>query len=52
MSELPLETLLEATLFSAGRSLNLAELSENLGYEEEEILESMKTLQSTIKSRL
>lgn len=51
MSEIPLETLLEATLFSAGRSLNLAELSENLGYEEEEILESVKNLQSTIKRR-
>tara|TARA_Y100000768_G_scaffold258103_1_gene196272 strand:- start:81 stop:689 length:609 start_codon:yes stop_codon:yes gene_type:complete len=51
MSEIPLETLLEATLFSAGRSLNLTELSENLGYEEEEILESVKNLQSTIKRR-
>ncbi len=51
MSEIPLETLLEATLFSAGRSLNLTELSENLGYEEEEILESIKNLQSTIKRR-
>tara|TARA_B100001113_G_scaffold296298_1_gene253716 strand:- start:730 stop:1335 length:606 start_codon:yes stop_codon:yes gene_type:complete len=51
MSEIPLETLLEATLFSAGRSLNLTELSENLGYEEDEILESMKNLQSTIKRR-
>ena len=49
MSEVPLETLLEATLFSSGRSLNLTELSENLGYEEEEILESVKNLQSTIK---
>ena len=51
MSEVPLETLLEATLFSSGRSLNLTELSENLGYEEEEILESVKNLQSTIKRR-
>ena len=51
MSEIPLETLLEATLFSAGRSLSLQELSENLGYEEEEILESMNNLQSTIKRR-
>lgn len=51
MSEIPLETLLEATLFSAGRSLSVQELSENLGYEEEEILESMNNLQSTIKRR-
>ena len=51
MSEIPLETLLEATLFSAGRSLSVQELSENLGYEDEEILESMSNLQSTIKRR-
>lgn len=51
MSEIPLETLLEATLFSAGRSLSVQELSENLGYEGEEILDSMNNLQSTIKRR-
>ena len=51
MSEIPLETLLEATLFSAGRSLSVQELSENLGYEDEEILESMNNLQSTTKRR-
>lgn len=51
MSEIPLETLLEATLFSAGRSLSIQELSENLGYEDEEILESMNNLQSTTKRR-
>ncbi len=51
MSELPLEPLLEATLFSAGRSLSVAEMSENLGYDEEEIIESMGNLQSTIKRR-
>ena len=46
MSEIPLETLLEATLFSAGRSLSIQELSENLGYEDEEIVESLNNLQS------
>ena len=51
MSEVPLETLLEAILFSAGRSLSVSEMSENLGYEEEEILESIGNLQSTIKRR-
>ena len=51
MSEIPVETLLEATLFSAGRSLSIQELSENLGYEDEEILESMNNLQSIIKRR-
>lgn len=51
MSEVPLETLLEAMLFSSGRSLSVSEMSENLGYEEEEILESIGNLQSTIKRR-
>jgi segregation and condensation protein B len=51
MSEVPLETLLEATLFSAGRSMNMNELSEQLGYDEEEITEAMNNLQSTVKRR-
>ncbi|RJU85542.1 MAG: hypothetical protein DWC02_06295 [Candidatus Poseidoniales archaeon] len=51
MSEIPLETLLEATLFSAGRSMSVTDLSEKLGYEEEEISESITNLQSTIKRR-
>lgn len=51
MSEIPLETLLEATMFSAGKSMSPAELSEALGYDEEEILESLGNLQSTIKRR-
>ena len=51
MSEVPLETLLEAILFSAGRSLSVIEMSENLGYEEDEIVESIANLQSTIKRR-
>tara|TARA_B100001094_G_scaffold101898_2_gene98057 strand:- start:441 stop:1049 length:609 start_codon:yes stop_codon:yes gene_type:complete len=51
MSEIPLETLLEATLFSAGRSMSLTDLSEKLGYEGEEISESMTNLQSTVKRR-
>ncbi len=51
MSEIPLETLLEATMFSAGKSMSPAELSEVLGYDEEEVLESLGNLQSTIKRR-
>jgi len=51
MTEIPLETLLEATLFSAGRSLDITEMSETLGYDEEEIIESLRNLQSTIKRR-
>ena len=51
MSEIPLETLLEATMFSAGKSMNPSELSEVLGYEEEEVIESLGNLQSTMKRR-
>jgi segregation and condensation protein B len=51
MSEVPLETLLEATLFSAGRSMNMVELSEQLGYDEEEITEAISNLQATVKRR-
>jgi segregation and condensation protein B len=51
MSEIPLETLLEATLFSAGRSMNMVELSEQLGYDEEEINEAISNLQATVKRR-
>jgi len=51
MSELALETLLEATLFGSGKSLAVKELSEALGYEEEEISEALASLQSTLKRR-
>ena len=51
MSEIPLETLLEATMFSAGKSLSPREFSEVLGYEEEEVIESLTKLQSTVKRR-
>ena len=51
MSEVPLETLLEAPLFSAGRSMNMNELSEQLGYDDEEITEAMTNLQATVKRR-
>ena len=51
MSEPELETLLEATLFGSGKSLSIKELSESLGYEEEEISEALATLQGTIKRR-
>ena len=51
MSELPLETLLEATLFSAGKSMSPEDFSQSLGYEVEEISEALTTLQSTLKRR-
>jgi segregation and condensation protein B len=51
MSELPLESLLEATLFGAGRSLTINELSESLGYDSEEIIDSLNSLKATLKRR-
>ncbi|MAR47184.1 MAG: hypothetical protein CMA41_05210 [Euryarchaeota archaeon] len=51
MSELALETLLEATLFGSGKSLSVKELSEALGYEEDEISEALASLQGTLKRR-
>ena len=38
MAEVQLDTLLEATLFGAGKSMTLSELSESLGYDEDEML--------------
>tara|TARA_B100001142_G_scaffold271255_1_gene277701 strand:- start:37 stop:639 length:603 start_codon:yes stop_codon:yes gene_type:complete len=51
MSEVALETLLEATIFSAGRSLRGEELSELLGYPIEEVKESLESLIATSKRR-
>ena len=51
VSELALETLLEATLFGSGKSLSVKDLSESLGYEEDEISEALTSLQGKIKRR-
>ena len=51
VSEFALETLLEATLFGSGKSLSVKDLSESLGYEEDEITEALTSLQGTIKRR-
>ncbi len=51
MTEIALETLLEATIFSAGRSLRGEELSELLGYPIEEVKESLQSLIATSKRR-
>ena len=51
MSELGLETLLEATLFGSGKSLSIKDLSESLGYEGDEIQEALASLQGTLKRR-
>jgi segregation and condensation protein B len=46
-----LETLLEATLFGAGRSMTAEELSECLEVTNDEINDSIESLQSTLKRR-
>ena len=51
MSEIPIDTLLEATLFGAGRSMSVSELSSALGYDEDEMLDSLYSLRSTLKRR-
>ncbi len=51
MSEVPLDTLLEASLFGAGRSMTVADLSLALGYDEDEMLDSLYSLRSTLKRR-
>jgi segregation and condensation protein B len=51
MNEIALETLLEATIFSAGRSLRSDELCELLGYPIEEVKESLESLIATSKRR-
>ena len=51
MSELQLDTLLEATLFGAGRSMTLTELCNSLGYDEDEMLDCLYSLRSTLKRR-
>ena len=51
MSELQLDTLLEATLFGAGRSMSVTELCASLGYDEDEMLDCLYSLRSTLKRR-
>ncbi len=51
MTEIQLDTLLEATLFGAGKSMSVSELSESLGYDEDEMLDSLYSLRSTLKRR-
>jgi len=51
MSELQLDTLLEATLFGAGRSMSVKELCDSLGYDEDEMLDCLYSLRSTLKRR-
>ncbi len=51
MTAVPIDTLLEATLFGAGRSMSVSELSTALGYDEDEMLDSLYSLRSTLKRR-
>ena len=51
MFELQLDTLLEATLFGAGRSMSVTELCDSLGYDEDEMLDCLYSLRSTLKRR-
>lgn len=51
MTEMPIETLLEATLFGAGKTLSIREISESLGYSEQEVSDGLHSLQATMKRR-
>ena len=46
-----LETLIEATLFGAGRSMTVADLGLGLSRDDEEIAEALSTLQSSLRRR-
>ena len=46
-----LETLIEATLFGAGRSMTVEELTEELQAEEAQLEEALSSLQSSLKRR-
>ena len=51
MTEVPLEAVLEGTLFAAGRGMTLGELAEGLGYPIEEIEDCLGALQATMRRR-
>ena len=51
MKELPLEVLIEAVLFTSGRSMKIEELAEQLGYPVDEVTLSVSQLQQTVKRR-
>ena len=43
MTEMPIETLLEATLFGAGKTMSVTDISESLGYSEQEVLDGLQS---------
>ena len=51
MKEWPLEVLIEAVLFTSGRSMKIEELAEELGYPVDEVNLSVSQLQQTVKRR-
>ncbi|MDE0707680.1 MAG: SMC-Scp complex subunit ScpB, partial [Candidatus Poseidoniales archaeon] len=51
MSDVDLRTLLEATLFGAGRSLSIEELAESMQQNPSEIVVNLESLQHTMKRR-
>ena len=51
MKEWPLEVLIEAVLFTSGRSMKIEELAEELGYPVDEVTLSVSQLQQTVKRR-
>ena len=51
MSEMPLETLIEATLFSSVKSRSVEVLSTVFGYAEDEMLDCRGSLQATLRRR-
>ena len=51
VSEVDIRTLLEATLFGAGRSLSVDELAESMQTTPSEIVTNLESLQHTMKRR-
>jgi segregation and condensation protein B len=51
MTEVPVEHLVEAMLFTAGKSLSPGELAEMLGYEQDEVEQVLQALKATIGRR-
>jgi segregation and condensation protein B len=51
LSDVDLRTLLEATLFGAGRSLSVEELAESMQQSPGEIVANLESLQNTMKRR-
>jgi segregation and condensation protein B len=51
MSEVPIEHVVEAMLFTAGKSLSPADLGEALGYEHDEVEQVLHALKVTVSRR-